>query len=454
MKAAVVRFPQESGSNGEVSGHVSVHEDEFLKKGDLVAAQHEMVDRKAQNVLAQARELFRTASWNDMTALFYPLESKAPEVSGSPWEASVRGNLAFALTQLEQFDEAIVELSWCVNKEPDNFRFHSSLGYATYGSLYAAKNRKIFLHGSMKKERIALAAKHMEISRTLKPEGIANVYRYGMLMAEIEGKKDKALPHFLEAVGIWESKSSEQMEEMKHDRKYYVKALYHAAGCLYDQGNLSKALNLAERYLGEDKDSGYVAPVFKHFLKGKILFAMLQHKEADAELDRSFSMRGDDPAEYVLELKARNLLAAGDAANALAVVRRIPGNKKKPYCRWTEGDILCALERYDEARKVLIENMERDKRSRHKSLIRLVKIEYLHQRYPESAKRAAEARQFFLEAWGKPYADGLYWGALACFRAGDRQNAVSLFKELESHYTWYHGIDRLRQLVMDETALK
>lgn len=449
MKAAVISFPQETGSESQAlnSAKPVIMEDEFLKKGDLVAHAREIATRNASRILDQCRELFRMAKWEDMTALFYPPESKAPEVCGSDSEAAVRGNIAFALSRLKKFDEALTELQWCVTKEPDNFRFHTSLAYTAYNSLYAAKNREIFLHGNMKKERIALASKHMEISRILKPESIANFYRYGILLAEIEAKPDQALPFFTQAVEKWESKTSEEAEAMKHEKKHYIKALYHAAGCLFDKGSLTKAIDIINRCISDDSETAHVGHVFKYFLKGKILFGMGRFEDAKPELEKSYSMRGDDPAEYVLELQARNLLASGDFNTALSVVRRIPRGKRRPYCRWTESDILCALEKYEEAVRVLTEDMDRDRRSRHKSLIRLVKIEYLHQRYHEAAKRASEARQFFLEAWGKPYADGIFWEALSLLKAGDREKAVSLTDELETFFPWYSALARLKQLV-------
>lgn len=447
MKAAVISFPQENGADLRAE----VREDQFLSRGDLVGAARDAADRSALRVLAQARELFRTASWDEMVSLLYPVAERVPEVMGTDHEAAVRGNVAFALSQREKFDEALAELAICVDREPENFRFHSSLAYTAYNSLYAAKNRKIFLHGTLKKERIALASDHMDTAVRLRPDSIANVYRAGMLKSEIEGKPDLGLPCFLRAVSVWEGKSPEEAEAMRHERKHYIKSLYHAAGCLCDTGSLSRALELIGRCIGEDRESDHVGAVFKHFLRGKILFGMARHDEADAELDESWHRRGEDPAEYVLELKARNLLVAGKPEKALPVIRTVPKFRKRPYCRWTEADILCALGQYGDAADVLMENMDRDRRSRHKTLIRLVKIDYLHQRYADAAKRAAEANRFFQEAWGKTYADGVFWEALSLARLGDTATAGSLYHELETRFPWHHGLPGLKQL-LDQPA--
>lgn len=66
-----------------------------------------------------------------------------------------------------------------------------------------------------------------------------------------------------------------------------------------------------------------------------------------------------------------------DPKHALEAIRNVPEKFRRPYFRWTEADVLCALGRFEEARRVLVQSLERDTRSRHKTLIRLTKIEYL-----------------------------------------------------------------------------
>lgn len=441
MKAAIIRLPQEIPSQQMTE----LKEDEFITRQDLVGRTRELASENAQRILAQIREMFRNARWDDMIDLFYPLDIKTPEMSGSEHEASARANLAFALGQVKRFDDALLELEWCVAKEPDNFRFHSSLAYTAYNSLYAAKNRETFMHGSAKRDRMALALKHMEIAQNLKPESIANLYRKGMLVAEFEGKPELAVVSFMNAVTLWESKSAEDLEQMAHEKKHYIKSLYHAASCHMDKGSLTQAMDLIGRCIAQDKDIHHMGPVFKHFLKGKILFTMRRHDDAHKELKFAFAMKGDDPAEYVLELMARNLLAQGNAEKAMETIRRVPRNRKRPFCRWTEADILCALGRYDEAYHVLEEGLERDRRSRHKSLIRMVKIDYLHQRFEQAGKRAREAGRFFQESWGKPYGDAMFWEAAALLRLDQKDKARALAGELSAHYPWYPGLDRLVQ---------
>lgn len=446
MKAQAINFLQENKCNI----NAPAFEDEFLKKSDLIVHSREVESKASFGILSQTRECFREKKWDDMIALFYPLSEKAPEACGSAHEVSIRANIGFALNQKGRYDDALSEMKWCVEQEPDNFMLTSSLAYTAYNSLFAVSKREIFLHGKHKKERIDLAAKYMEISRNLKPESIANFYRHGVLLSEIERKPDKALPFFMQAIQLWEDKTTEQLDAMKQEKRHYIKSLYHGSRCLFEKDNVLKAFEMIKKCLEYDSQTNHIEPVFKYFLKGKILFFMRKHEEAKIELDASFNCRGDDPADYVIELQARNYLALHDYEKALSIIQKIPGNRKRPYCRWTEADILCAMERFKEAETVLSDGLERDRKSKHKTLIRLSKISYLYQRYENAAKSAREAKKFFQDTWGKSFSEGIFWEALSLLRAGDKERATALSKDLEAASPWYPSLSRLKQLLMEK----
>jgi tetratricopeptide (TPR) repeat protein len=446
MNAKSINFLQENNRNM----NTPALEDEFLKKSDLIVHSREVAIKASFGILSQTREYFKEKKWDDIIALFYPLSEKAPEACGSAHEVSIRANIGFALNQKGRYDDALSEMRWCVEQEPDNFMLTSSLAYTAYDSLFAVNKREIFLHGKHKKERIDLAVKYMEISRNLKPESIANFYRHGVLLSEIERKPDKALPFFIQAIQLWEEKTTEQMETLKQEKRHYVKSLYHGSRCLFEKNHLCKAFEMITKCLEYDSQIDHIEPVFKYFLKGKILFFMRKHEEAKAALEASFTFRGDEPADYVIELQARNYLVLNDYETALSIIRKIPGNRKRPYCRWTEADILCAMERFKEAETVLSDGLDRDKKSKHKTLVRLSKISYLYQRYDDAAKLAREAKKFFQETWGKSFSDGIFWEALSLLRAGDKKRAMALSKDLEAVSPWYPPLLRLKQLLMEQ----
>jgi hypothetical protein len=120
-------------------------EDEFLSASELVPIQREAAERSQRLALAEIEQMTRENRWADILAAFHPLANKLPELCEHGLDGRVREKIAFALGQSGKFDEAIAELQVCVRREPENFYVNASLAYTAYNSLYAAKNREIFL---------------------------------------------------------------------------------------------------------------------------------------------------------------------------------------------------------------------------------------------------------------------------------------------------------------------
>ena len=325
----------------------------------------------------------------------------------------------------------------------ENFHYHSSLAYTAYNSIYAAKNREILLSGKMRAERIELAHTHFKKAQGLRPDGVTNYYREGMLFRQIENKEDKALPIFQKAVSNWERLGTEEKDARHQERKNYIKALYQLSGCLLVRGRAERALELIKKCLSEDEKTNYFSLLYKYFALGKVLFNMNSFSEAKDALLFALQCRSNQPVDFVYELLGRTYLAMDKYDRAIEMIRRVPEKKRKPYISWTESDILCALKDYRGAREVLIRCQERDRRSRHKALIRLAKLEYILGNFHQSLKQAEEAAKFFNEKWGGIYYDGIFWQALSSYRAGEHGRACELSEMLKSLKPHYPGLNRL-----------
>lgn len=420
-----------------------VREDEFLTASELVPARREAAERSRSLVLAEIEQMIREARWADILAAFHPVADKLPELCGYGLDGRVREKIAFALGQTGQFDEAIAELQVCVRRDPENFYVHASLAYTAYNSLYAAKNREVFLSGKIRADRVQLAHEHFRAAQALRPDGVTNFYREGMLWKQIEGKEDKALPLFQRAVANWEKLSGEERQARHQERKNYVKSLYQLAGALAAAGRPRAALPVLMRCLAADEQSGHLSLVFKYFALGKVNHLLNRFPEARDALEFALRCKAEGPVDFVHELLARTCLAMGDGARALEAVAGVPERKRRPYVRWTEADVLCALGDYDRARAVLRQALERDNRSRHKTLLRLCKIEYLLGETREAAGHAAEAERFFREKWGNPYGEGLFWQAACALKLGENEKARRLAEELKAFRPNHPKLDRL-----------
>ena len=216
-------------------------EDEFLSVGDLVPIKRDAAERYLKRCLSELMELIKENRWEDVVAIYHPVSEKQPELIQNDLDAKVRAKVAFALGHLNRFDDAIGELSICTKKDPENFHFYSSLAYTAYNSIFAAINREIFLSGKARSDRINLAHASFRRAQELKPDGVTNYYRQGMLYKKIEGKNEKSIPLFETAVANWDRLTGDEKKARHQERKNYVKALYQLASGLLAVGSSRKA---------------------------------------------------------------------------------------------------------------------------------------------------------------------------------------------------------------------
>jgi tetratricopeptide (TPR) repeat protein len=380
-------------------------------------------------------ELIQGNRWQEMVDRFYPVEEKLADMKADGLKVQVRSKLAFALGQLSRFDEAIAELTWCVDRFPDNFVYRSGLAYNAYNSLYAARDSKQFLRGEARRERIELAHTHFRETRRLRPDGVTCFYRQGMLFYRIEDKPREGLPLFQQAIRNWDRLDASARETRHQERKNYVKSLYQAASASLHLGQADAAFELIQRCLTEDEASNHLHRLFKYFALGKVQFARGRYAEARDAC--RFALRCKEKhqnADFVQELLARSLLAMERVGDALAAVEAVPEHRRRPYIRWTEADILCVLGRVDDARRILVQSADRDRMSRHKTLILLARIEFWDGRFDRALQCAEVADRFFREKWGNPYIEGCFWQAMSALKLGRRAPAEKAARILETEF--------------------
>lgn len=436
----------------EINTHTPKTEDPFLSAEDLISVRTDALDRIQKRVLGEIEQLMQENRWEDIKDLFYPVEEKQPEIVARQMDIPVRAKVAFALGRARCFDEAIQELLICVRREPDYFLNHSSLAYTAYDSLYCAKNREIFLSGKTRIHRIALAHKHFQKAQELRPDGVTNFYRQAMLFKQIENKPEKAVPFFERAVVNWESLDDSQRDERRQEQKNYVKALYELASCRLQAGRATQALDIIRKCLSVDEATNYMSLMFKYFALGKIHFHLNRFDEARDALMFALQTRPKgQPDDFVCELLGRTWLMLDNPAKAKEIINRVPENRRRPYVCWTEADICCALGKIDRAREVLTQSLDRDKLSRHKTLIRLARIEYHSGNYDLVAMNAAQADTFFREKWGNHYDDGLFWQALGHYRMGDPATARKFAALLQDHRPYYPKLKTLMTMLDQKT---
>jgi len=435
--------PAPSPDSRPSSQRAPAHGDYFDRLAEEGIAQDRLLHER-KRILGEVKVLRDENRWEDILTLLHPVEEKAPELVAAGLDAPLLAEAAFSLDHLGRFDEALALGRRCVEMEPEDFHSHAGLAYTAYNSLYAAKTRRVMLHPAERKARIELAHTHFERARQLRPDGVTSPYRQGMLYKQIQNQKDRALPLFREAVKNWDAFPAEDQRKRHQERKNFIKSLYQLSSCLLDAGKPRAAMEALVRCLDEDASSQHLKMVHKHFALGKIHFHLGQLEQARDALD--FAATFADPADddYVFELLARVHLALRDPARAREAVDRVAPQRRRPYFRWTESDVLMAEGHPDRARRILIETAERDRRSRHKALLRLIRIDYRRGDFEACLRWARDAQAFFREQYGNCYADGLLWESAALLRLGCFEEAWAAAQRLEETHPRHPHLGRLK----------
>ena len=82
------------------------------------------MQRDLDRVLAEIRELQTENRWDDIIALFYPVEEKLPELVESGMDNEVRLKLGFTLCRTGRHSDSITCLTPVVQDDPDNGMAH------------------------------------------------------------------------------------------------------------------------------------------------------------------------------------------------------------------------------------------------------------------------------------------------------------------------------------------
>lgn len=99
---------------------------------------------------------------------------------------------------------------------------------------------------------------------------------------------------------------------------------------------------------------------------------------------------------------------------------------------------------FDDAVK---ESAERDRRSRHRSLIRLARIYFKQKNYQKSLEQAKQANDFHMETYTTPDPDGLFWEAASYLLMNRVQDARETAGKLEDFQPDYPYLVKLREKI-------
>lgn len=447
-------------SRARVVGHVdlaqeperpadgNVSADDFLTDQAASPWSSEQVQRDLDRVLAEILELQTENRWDDIIALFHPVPEKLPELVESGMENEVRLKVGFTLCRAGRHAEAITCLTPVTEQDPENGMAHYTLAYTALDALFTVRTSRQPMARKEKKGLIEASHSHFQEACRLRPESVTFFYRHAVLYKEIENKKQRAIPLFEQAIANWERKDDETRKKHHQQFPKYIKAMYHLASCFLANGMPSRSLDLIEKVIELDRDRDHMQPVFKHFAMGKILHALGRPEKALEHLEVA-AYRADrgQAVDFVYELAARCGLVLKQPERAAKYISRIPSSHRRPYVRWTEADVLVAQGRKTNALKVLAATAERDRRSRHKALIRMARIQLTTGQFDESVRLSSEAAEFCRNTFGNPSHEALFWQAAGLYRLDRFAESLKIVEDLEGRRFRYPNFSRLAQLV-------
>jgi tetratricopeptide (TPR) repeat protein len=444
--------PQASPTPEPVPEHPEV--DDFLDGRVSPDWQGDLVRREYDRTLAEIAELQAENRWEDIVALFHPCEEKLPELIDAGLDGDVRVKVSFALCKTKRHEEAIASLQKVVARDSRNSLAHYSIGYAVLDFFFQARTLRTIVPVKRKEELIALGHRHFDKAIALRPESVTYNYRHAVLYKDIEDKPKPAVPLFRQAIANWRGLSVEDQQRCHQQRPKYIKSLYHLASCLLKLDKARESLTVLGQVLDEDGERHHMHPLFKHFAMGKVLHALgrydesLQHLETAAHL----AERGQ-ATDFVWELAARGALCLGKLDRATACINRIEPSRRLAYVRWTEADILFALGRRKEALKVLEQSASVDRRTRHKALMRICRIQLSLGELTRALEATRAAVRFCVDSFGNPPKEGRFWEAVCLYRLGRHGEALPIVEELERQQYHCPQFARLGHLVRNPQAV-
>ena len=303
----------------------------------------------ADDRLQEGLQAFDDCRWKDAIPCFQEVVSRQPDRS------EVVAKLAFALSQVGEYDQAVEALVQLCSDEPHSARWPYMAGYQFY-----------------MRARWAEAIEWFDKALLLNPTYIKALYRKGYAHFRL-GQTDECEKALRACIDSWNKLPPElQQAEL---------STYGKANFILGKAYLARGLSLkARRPLraavdvdGDDPDRRYEL--------GKCLLQNEDVQEAIKQLE--WANRVKPGTDYIVDRLARAYAKNGDLGAGEKLYQGIPRHRRRPFILKNLGKLHLEQGRVNEALEELQLAARKDSRNHN--------IQYLLGRAPESAGRGSEA---------------------------------------------------------------
>jgi len=445
-----VDLPEQEENGGDIT-----NPDDFLSSQAAVPWEGDALRRDLDRIKTEISELRSEKRWQDILVLLHPVSEKWPELCAGGLDSELIRESAFVLCRVGKYEEAMKTVKPLTLLEPENVMGWYNFGYAAYEALYAAKRDRSIMMPARRRQLIDTAHNAFSRCQQLRSDSIAFFYRDAMIFKDFEDRPRQAIPYFNHAISNYEKLNGEEQKNIHQQRPKYIRAMYHLASCLLKTGQPASSKVLLEKVLAEDQNRDHMSPVFKHFALAKTLHALGHPKKALEHLDTAdVRAASHESVDYVYELAARCCLLIRWIGRAGKYIERIPVKRRRPYIRWTEADVLVAKGCFSEAVRVLEGSAERDRRSRHKSLLRIARIYVAESRYEKGLEVAERADIFCRDTYGNGSGEAKFWQAACLYRMERYDEAEKITTDLSHSNFSYPNFRRLTALIRERRQVE
>ncbi len=333
------------------------------------------------------------------------LEPRIPATLTRDW-LPVADEVAFALCHQHRNAAATKLLLRAWMLEPSQRRA-SALAYHHYDALFALmRPGPRSAAGTAAADREALRKgfrKWIEEALRREPGSVKDLYRLGEFEAQIESQHDKvALRAFLAAVDAYRALPPATRSLRGDLRKAMVRALYAGARSALRLRQVQLARRMCFDAIREDDASGFLEPVHKFSLAGKICLTTGELDAAERALRIALDAKGPPRRDWLYGMLSELARRRGDGASAVAWIdRNVPPHRRDPALWRQLGDAHRANRALDQALACWESSLRRDRMGRHLTLQRMGEVLREKGELARAERAFADANDFRRRHWTK-----------------------------------------------------
>ncbi len=357
----------------------------------------------------------RENNWQAIVRVYGKLHSEENGLWRSP---EIVRQVAFAYTQMGQYDLADQYANQHAVLTPDDPMAHYSLGYIQYVQGLQGRSRQSFRE----------AIPHLLRALELRPEFIPCLYVLGNCYRKLD-HHEKAIEIYTDVHRLYQEEDREFHQ--KFYRKHLVKACFGLAKSLIACRRWEEARVYAELSHAEDHRR-YIEDIYHWYLAGEIALGLGELSQAEEAFQQARTC--DETREWIHDRLGR--VASDQHRFDLATERfeRALSCRRQGYIYVDKGINHLRAGQYADALRALELAMPRSRKSQHKIYLLTGRVYMAQQRYQEAVTYYEKAIQAKLKLYETDYPLAMWELGMALQSAGDGETAEHYFQEVEYSY--------------------